>query len=1462
MSKRIISIFLVLIMILSCFSINSFALDYSQYTNPTIIVENKNSAVGSNVKVDIKIVNNPGISGAILSVKYATSLTLLSAESGASFKDLDYTEPVNFISGCSFQWDSLDATASEDGVILTLTFKVSENAKENDLLDVAVSYIKGEIYDSNLQDVDVDIVNGGISVINYIPGDVNGDKLVNGKDVTLIRRYRAGATDIEMNWDAADVNDDNAVNGKDVTLIRRYRAGYPVELVPHTPRHSHTLVMTAAKAATCTEDGNDEYWYCTECGKYYTDSNASNQITIEDTIIKARHDLKHIEEKAATTESEGCKEHWVCSVCNKCFLNSLGTNEVSRDSIIISKITRAESSVVYDVYGSDTYLQSVGVANPNVSSFYADEGLILDDLVAPEGYIFKGWTTASGTPITEIAPGSARQITLNAVWEKTPYTISFYSPIAPRSSITRTIDEAYPISDLNELTKYKFMGWTDIYGNEVKIVQPGTKDITLYANWISYRNQTISNDYLSKGPIKIEDEENGQYLFVYDIGKIINVPLYTIKDFGNTTSGIIRVESETVSNSISSTTAKEITEMIANSTTNSATWTLSKNWNELITNTEDFSESSLKENSVLISNGWSHTDGSEKNTGTVKDTGTLSKSNTHTKDLVTHKAGGSLEGELEFGKKGLTSKLSPVGVNIKAEGHYDWTKQGGTETDEGEDTYNLTHTNDLHSESQSTTNSRSEATSEKLAEEVSKKWGYSIAKSTGGEDSVSENSSNTQNAENTYSTTFSYTNAETTTTVKEFSTASAEPGWHRLVCAGTVHVFAVVGYDIATHSYFFYTYSVLDDATSEFYDYSATNGEFNDYEVGVLPFECPVSVHNEVSDKIYLTNGLIIDDKTGTVVGYDGNYIHVNIPDYYSRNNNDGTYDVIKIVAISPSVFAGNTSIESVRLSNYITSIPDGAFKGCSSLRTVEYNHINQIGKNAFDGCVVLDDFVVENGVSSLGEKAFSGVPKLTVNATTKDIAQKATSCGAKNITLNLTLTPEDIKDSVLTVGDTTEVFTINGFKKSYDNIEIISDAIETNINGITFINNKGVPINVSSARVSLDNVDIENAKNLVMLLKAENTTVIVNGTNTFSTSNTNAVLCKNLAINKRLDSSVKCLLKITNGKMYICGEELSENSKKYLEISDTCIEYIDQEKYSNMINSHYIMLDSNGGEVGFDKKLILWGSEIGELPVPIRDYYNFLGWYTEKIGGTRVSNSDLFTSTEDIILYAHWEQKPTSGWVLASELPANAKAVEEKWTYDETTKITSDKSEVEGYTLYDTTSEWGEYGEWSAWSFNAVSASESRQVEKKSVHTGYYMDTYNTMSTGGARQFRSFSIDGKFSSYGCSSSYGEYHKSTTMTLSEANSVPKVAEGAYASNCSFPGYNKGNGTGYILTWQDGGTYVFFISGNVYNPNYRYRDRKLVYTYWLSKTEAKESTSEVEVSESISNVQKWVKYIEK
>ena len=59
----------------------------------------------------------------------------------------------------------------------------------------------------------------------YILGDVNGDKVVNGKDVTVLRRYLVGGYGITVHFFASDVNRDKEVNAKDVTFLRRYFAG-------------------------------------------------------------------------------------------------------------------------------------------------------------------------------------------------------------------------------------------------------------------------------------------------------------------------------------------------------------------------------------------------------------------------------------------------------------------------------------------------------------------------------------------------------------------------------------------------------------------------------------------------------------------------------------------------------------------------------------------------------------------------------------------------------------------------------------------------------------------------------------------------------------------------------------------------------------------------------------------------------------------------------------------------------------------------------------------------------------------------------------------------------------------------------------------------------------------------------------------------------------------------------------
>lgn len=64
-----------------------------------------------------------------------------------------------------------------------------------------------------------------------IPGDANGDKIVNTLDITFIRRYLATGYDISINTGAADVNNDNLVNTIDITFIRRYLAtGYDTVL--------------------------------------------------------------------------------------------------------------------------------------------------------------------------------------------------------------------------------------------------------------------------------------------------------------------------------------------------------------------------------------------------------------------------------------------------------------------------------------------------------------------------------------------------------------------------------------------------------------------------------------------------------------------------------------------------------------------------------------------------------------------------------------------------------------------------------------------------------------------------------------------------------------------------------------------------------------------------------------------------------------------------------------------------------------------------------------------------------------------------------------------------------------------------------------------------------------------------------------------------------------------------------
>ncbi len=161
----------------------------------------------------------------------------------------------------------------------------------------------------------------------YKMGDVNMDGAVNTRDVVLVKQSIVGMIDLTDEQKAyADVYDDgtNTVNTRDVVLMLQHIVGMDVEL-----GHTHVMIKTNRKDATCTEDGNIEYWSCSTCGKHYADPDGVREITLSEAVIVASHSLTHHETKSASCTEDGNIEYWSCAACNKNYSDADANTEVA-----------------------------------------------------------------------------------------------------------------------------------------------------------------------------------------------------------------------------------------------------------------------------------------------------------------------------------------------------------------------------------------------------------------------------------------------------------------------------------------------------------------------------------------------------------------------------------------------------------------------------------------------------------------------------------------------------------------------------------------------------------------------------------------------------------------------------------------------------------------------------------------------------------------------------------------------------------------------------------------------------------------------------------------------------------------------------------------------------------------------------------------------------------------------------
>ena len=255
-------------------------------------------------------------------------------------------------------------------------------------------------------------------------------------------------------------------------------------------------------------------------------------------------------------------------------------------------------------------------------------------------------------------------------------------------------------------------------------------------------------------------------------------------------------------------------------------------------------------------------------------------------------------------------------------------------------------------------------------------------------------------------------------------------------------------------------------------------------------------------------------------------------------------------------------------------------------------------------------------------------------------------------------------------------------------------------------------------------------------------------------------------------------------------------------------------------------------------------------------DYYTI----TSK-GSTAITVTGNVTASQ---IYATAQQNAASGWVKASEMPSGAQVVTRKWTYTQTTTKESTEASMDGYTQ--TGSYWVKSGSGST---NYSTAFPGGFDTGNWIYTSFAKSPYSSYEDSTSKREVSNSWAGYvywhwmfdcdrangtavrsiYNQYG----YGAYNGYLYKYFGAFTST----NGSYSSSSDY--CNNLGITNYIVpektSWDECQGSTRWFRFDYYTSSYT--DYYKMFQY--SKTENKESTTEVVASGNISNVQEWVQY---
>lgn len=195
---------------------------------PRVVVSHAYALQDNNglITVYVQMINNPGITGASFSVNYDERLELVEYYAADVLDSITSCKKHNDRN--SFYFTMAKAQVEKrDGNILKLIFRMPEHSVVLDEYDISISFSRSGVQfsDENNNPIDIITVDGGITVVNHLPGDVNDDNSVDILDAVLIARYLSAYDDEIFIKQHADVDIDGDIDITDLTRLLQNLVG-------------------------------------------------------------------------------------------------------------------------------------------------------------------------------------------------------------------------------------------------------------------------------------------------------------------------------------------------------------------------------------------------------------------------------------------------------------------------------------------------------------------------------------------------------------------------------------------------------------------------------------------------------------------------------------------------------------------------------------------------------------------------------------------------------------------------------------------------------------------------------------------------------------------------------------------------------------------------------------------------------------------------------------------------------------------------------------------------------------------------------------------------------------------------------------------------------------------------------------------------------------------------------------